>query len=205
MMYACVRFRHKRYFNLWYLNLNMEGIDGYRFDKRVQSWSWSSNYTTGPSCSKLTTSLVNEMLKFQTLISQICQYFLLKKCEKLLHCKSFSHFFKKNIIVFCYKVVKHLTSWPLNELVKLTMLWTTGPCCLVIYNDITMYACMKNQHKKVIFGMGLACHAKDQSCNTKNQPLPKHLRKKETEQNRCEILNGLNCLTKKFQPWWAYS
>ena len=49
----------------------------------------------GPGCSKLTTSLVNVSLKFQTLISQICQYFLLKKCEKLLQCKSFSHFFKK--------------------------------------------------------------------------------------------------------------
>ena len=46
-------------------------------------------------CSKLTTSLVNETLKFQTLISQICQYFLLKKCETLLQCKSFSHFFNK--------------------------------------------------------------------------------------------------------------
>ena len=34
---------------------------------------------SGPGCSKLTTSLVNETLKFQTLISQICQYFLLKK------------------------------------------------------------------------------------------------------------------------------
>ena len=33
----------------------------------------------GPGCSKLTTSLVNETLKFQMLISQICQYFLLKK------------------------------------------------------------------------------------------------------------------------------
>ena len=30
---------------------------------------------SGPGCSKLTTSLVNETLKFQTLISQICQYF----------------------------------------------------------------------------------------------------------------------------------
>ena len=49
----------------------------------------------GPGCSELTTSLVNEMLKFQTLISQICQYFLSKKCEKLLQCKSFSHFFNK--------------------------------------------------------------------------------------------------------------
>ena len=47
---------------------------------------------SGPSCSKLTTSLVNISLKFQTLISEICQHFLLKKCEKLLQCKSFSHF-----------------------------------------------------------------------------------------------------------------
>ena len=63
--------------------------------------------TPGPSCSKLTTSLVNIPLKFQTLISHVCQYFLLKKCEKLLH---FSKFFKiKNISVFGYKVVIHLT------------------------------------------------------------------------------------------------
>ena len=65
---------------------------------------------SGPGCSKLTTSLVNEPLNFQTLISQICQYFFMKNCEKLLQCKSFSHFFNKNISVFGYKVVKHLTS-----------------------------------------------------------------------------------------------
>ena len=64
----------------------------------------------GPGCSKLTMSLVNVSLKFQTLISNICQYFLLKNCEKLLQCKSFSHFFNKNICGFGYKVVKHLTS-----------------------------------------------------------------------------------------------
>ena len=39
-----------------------------------------------PGCPKLKTTLVNVLLKFQTLISQIFQYFLLKKCEKLLHC-----------------------------------------------------------------------------------------------------------------------
>ena len=49
---------------------------------------------SGPGCSKLTTSLVNVSLKFQMFIAQ-CQYFLLKKCEKLLQCKSFSHFFNK--------------------------------------------------------------------------------------------------------------
>ena len=56
----------------------------------------------GPGCSKLTTSLVNVSLKFQPLISEICQYFLLKKCEKLLQCKCFSHFVNKNISVFGY-------------------------------------------------------------------------------------------------------
>ena len=42
---------------------------------------------SGPSCSKLMASLVDVSLKFQTLISRIYQYFLLKKCEKLLDCK----------------------------------------------------------------------------------------------------------------------
>ena len=63
-----------------------------------------------PSYSKLMMALVNVSLKFQALISQIYQYFCRKKCEKLLHCKSFSNFFNKNISVFGYKVIKHLTS-----------------------------------------------------------------------------------------------
>ena len=50
---------------------------------------------SGPGCSKLTMLLVNVSLNFQTLISRICQYYLLKMCEKLLQCKSFSHFFNK--------------------------------------------------------------------------------------------------------------
>ena len=86
------------------------------------------NTHTGPGGSKLMRSLVNVSLKFQMLISNVHQYFLLKKCDKLLHCKSFSHFFStKNISVFGYKVVKHLMSWPLHKFVKLTMLWATGP------------------------------------------------------------------------------
>ena len=67
-------------------------------------------FRPGPGCSTLTTSLVNVSLKFQTLISNYMQIILLKKCEKLLQCKSFSHFFNKNISVFGYKVVIHLTS-----------------------------------------------------------------------------------------------
>ena len=67
----------------------------------------------GPGCSKLTTSLVNVSLKFQMLISEICQKCLLRKYETRLHCKSFSYFFDKTtkkFSVFGYKVVKHLTS-----------------------------------------------------------------------------------------------
>ena len=40
---------------------------------------------SGPSCSKLTTSLVNDSLKFQMAILQIHYYFLLKKCENLFY------------------------------------------------------------------------------------------------------------------------
>ena len=65
----------------------------------------------GPGCSKLTTSLVNVSLKFQTLISEIWQYFLLKKNVKsFCSAKAFLIFSTKNISVFGYKVVKHLTS-----------------------------------------------------------------------------------------------
>ena len=44
--------------------------------------------------------------------------------------KLFSFFSTKKFSVFGYKVLKHFTNWPLNELVKLTMLWTTGPWCV---------------------------------------------------------------------------
>ena len=36
--------------------------------------------SAGPGCSKLTTSLFNVSLKFQMFISEICRYFMLKKC-----------------------------------------------------------------------------------------------------------------------------
>ena len=64
----------------------------------------------GPGCSKLTMSLVNVSLKFQMLISQICQYFLLKNVRSFCNAKASLIFSTKNVIVFGYKVVKHLTS-----------------------------------------------------------------------------------------------
>ena len=46
---------------------------------------------SGPSCSKLTTSLVNVSLKFRMLVSEYANIFV-EKCDKLLQCKNFSHF-----------------------------------------------------------------------------------------------------------------
>ena len=63
---------------------------------------------SGLGCSKLTMLLVNVSLKLQMLISQIHQYLLLKKCEKLLQASLI--FSIKNIRVFGCKVVKHLMS-----------------------------------------------------------------------------------------------
>ena len=71
-----------------------------KFFTMHRSSALTAKIIRAPSCSKLMTSLVNVSFKFQTLISKICQYFLLKKCEKLLHCKSFSHFFNKKYQCF---------------------------------------------------------------------------------------------------------
>ena len=59
--------------------------------------------TSGLGSSKLTALLVNFSLKSKWLIFEIHQYFLLKKCEKLLHCKSFSHVFNRK---YLYLVIK---------------------------------------------------------------------------------------------------
>ena len=71
----------------------------------------SNNFNyPGAGCSKLTTSLVKVSLKFQTLISEVIQYFLLRECKRLLQCKSFSHFFNKKYQYIWLLSRKHLTS-----------------------------------------------------------------------------------------------
>ena len=47
-----------------------------------------------PDCSKLTTSLVNGSLKFQTLISETCQYFCCKNVRSFCGAKA-SHIFQQ--------------------------------------------------------------------------------------------------------------
>ena len=79
--------------------------------------------SSGPSCSKLTTSLVNVSLKFQTLILQIHCYFLLKKNVRILCTAKDSHIFStKNNSVFVTLADICLTNLCLNDIVKLTML-----------------------------------------------------------------------------------
>ena len=87
------------------------------------SSSWAPNFLegtlqSGAGCLKLTTLLVNVSLKFKTLILQMHCYFLLEKCENLLHlekcenllqCKRFSHFSNKNNSVFDNLVGIYLT------------------------------------------------------------------------------------------------
>ena len=100
---------------------------------------------SGPVCSKLTTSLVNKMLKFQT-FSNMPIFFCWKNVRSF--CTSLI-FPTKNISVFGFKAVKHLMSWPLNELIKLTMLWTTGPWTIFLifayeHHDPFMRTCSSN-------------------------------------------------------------
>ena len=68
-------------------------------------WQTNSKYPeqTGPSCSKLTMSLVNDSLKFQMAILRIRCYFLLKKCENPLQ-RIFTFYQQKSNSVFAYVV-----------------------------------------------------------------------------------------------------
>ena len=59
---------------------------------------------TGPGCSKLMMLLVNVSLKFQTLISQISRYFLLKKMCEAFALQKLLSFFQQNISL--YLVIK---------------------------------------------------------------------------------------------------
>ena len=124
---------------LWFVIVALPGLFSYLFFYKVQKKNiYKKNrtnslylfmppvfttYYTGPSFSKLTMSLVNDSLKFTSSDTQICWNFLLKKCE----CKSYSHCLAKNIRILCIESAKIVNEMALNELVKLTTLWTTGP------------------------------------------------------------------------------
>ena len=76
-------------------------------------------------------SLVNDSLKFTSSNTQICWNFLLKKN---VSAKATHIFSAKNIRILYIESAKTVHEMTLNELVKLTTLWTTGPWCA--RNDI---------------------------------------------------------------------
>ena len=89
-------------------------------------------YNTGPSCSKLTMSLVNESLKFTSSDTQICWNFLLKKMWVAF---AATHIFSaKNSRILYIESTKTVNEMTLNELVNLTTLWTAGPRPLLSIN-----------------------------------------------------------------------
>ena len=84
----------------------------------------------GPSCSKLTMSLVNDSndsLKLTLSDTQICWNFLLKNVSSFCSAKATHIFSAKNIRILYIESAKTVNEMTLNKLVKLTMLWTTGP------------------------------------------------------------------------------
>ena len=73
------------------------GIEGFLVRHNVTQ-------SSGLGCSKLTPLLVNVLLKFQTWISEVPKFFLLKKCQNL------SFFSTKKSVHFGYKVIEHFNN-----------------------------------------------------------------------------------------------
>ena len=61
--------------------------------------------------------------------------------EKIKNCKSYSHFFSKNTCEFDIVLTRTVNILTTNELVKVTMLWTTGPWMILWI--CTFCACSK--------------------------------------------------------------
>ena len=92
-----------------------------------QLWQYLpiSNPKPGPSCSKLTTSLVNDSLKFTS--SDMLKFFAEKMWVAFAVQKLLTFFQQKNIRILYIESAKTVNEMTLNELVKLRTLWTTGP------------------------------------------------------------------------------
>ena len=78
---------------------------------------------SGPTCSKLTMSLVNVSLKFFSSNMAYMLIFLLKKnVSSFCICKSYPHFFSKNTCELDTVLTRRVNILTTNELVKLAML-----------------------------------------------------------------------------------
>ena len=89
--------------------------------------------TSEPSCSKLTTLLVNIFIQISNINIWNTPICFVEKMWKAFALQNLLSFSQQNYHCIWNIIVKHLTSLHLNKLVKLTMLWTTGP--RVFQND----------------------------------------------------------------------
>ena len=101
-------------------------------------------------------SLVNDSLKFTSSDTQICWNFLLKKnVSSFCSAKAAHIFLAKNIRILYIESAKSVNEMTLNELVKLTMLWSTGPWCqsvlqfLSIFCSTLTYRCLKSPKRDI--------------------------------------------------------
>ena len=84
---------------------------------------WSTGGTIWAHLFKTNDVICYRFIKFSEVnFSNMPIFFVEKLREAFALQKLLSFFSTKNFSVFGYKVVKHVTSWPNNELVKLTML-----------------------------------------------------------------------------------
>ena len=88
-----------------------------------------SIYTPRPSCSKLTMLLVILIIKYGIYANIFCW----KNVSSFCICKSYSHFFSKNTCALDIVLTRTFNISTTKELVKLTMLWTTGPRKKICY------------------------------------------------------------------------
>ena len=88
---------------------------------RFMEWCFTTS-TPGPSCSKLT--LIIKYGKYADIFAE-------KNVSSFCICKSYSHFLSKHTCELDIVLTRTSNILTTNELVKLTMLWTTGPSTTV--------------------------------------------------------------------------
>ena len=81
-------------------------------------------YRSGASCSKLTMSLVKILIEWY---ANMLKFFAEKIWVAFAVQKLLTFFSAKNIRILCIESARTVNEMTLNELVKLTTLWTTGP------------------------------------------------------------------------------
>ena len=84
---------------------------------RTNRYWWDTGpWSSGPSCSKLTTSLVNNSLKFTSSDTQICWNFFAEKMWVAFAVQKLLTFFQQKISEYCIlNLLKQLTKWPLTS------------------------------------------------------------------------------------------